>query len=82
MGDGLSSVKVSNYLKSNCSFLEQHVLEHVDVETLERWLIRRSQRDTALPQQNSQEVAVKISLSRWKVHLVHNRLHNTYMVNG
>ena len=68
MGDKeLDGVRVGAYLKQHRSFLEEHVLEHVDVETLERWLIRRSQREKANAVKDNQETPRRISLSRWKV---------------
>jgi len=66
MGDKLDKEEVSEYLKTHSSFLEEHVLEHVDVETLERWLIRRSQRDKNHTLKSNQETPRRISLSRWK----------------
>ena len=32
------------YLKANPEFLEHHVMEEVELEQLERWMIRRTQR--------------------------------------
>ena len=34
--------QISAYLGSNPEFLEQYVLNHVDLETLERWTIRKA----------------------------------------
>ena len=34
--------QVAAYLNSNPGFLEQYVLNNVDLETLERWMIRRA----------------------------------------
>ena len=73
MGDELDKERVGDYLRNHRGFLEEHVLEHVDVETLERWLIRRSQRDKSQSLKNNQETARRISLSRWKV-LIHSQL--------
>lgn len=71
MGDGpLSQKYVTDYLKANRGFLEHHVLEHVDSETLERWYIRRVQMDKAnrTERKHSDDGSnKKISLSRWKV---------------
>lgn len=73
MGDGpLSKKGVTDYLKANRGFLEHHVLEHVDAETLERWYIRRIQReqgnDSSSGKRHSDEKSSKkISISRWKV---------------
>ena len=71
MGDGpLCSKRVTDYLKANRGFLEDHVLEYVDVETLERWYVRRAQREKAISpmaDKHSEEKSRKISISRWKV---------------
>lgn len=73
MGDGpLTKKCVTDYLKANRAFLEQHVLEHVDADTLERWYIRRVQREkNTKPQSNRKRSEDrsnrKISISRWKV---------------
>lgn len=73
MGDGpLSKKCVTDYLKANRGFLENHVLENVDAETLERWYIRRVQREkNTQPQsgrkQSEDRSIKKISVSRWKV---------------
>ena len=34
--------QVTAYLSSNPTFLENYVLENVDLETLERWVIRKA----------------------------------------
>ena len=75
MGHQLDEEQVSNYLKNHRGFLEEHVLEHIDVETLERWLIRRSQRDKCQSVKNNQETSRRISLSRWKVFVL---FHSSY----
>ena len=36
--------QVAGYLAANPDFLEKYVLNHVDLETLERWTIRRARR--------------------------------------
>jgi hypothetical protein len=36
--------QVTEFLKNNPIFLEQYVLESVELEQLERWIIRRTQR--------------------------------------
>ena len=81
MGDtgGLSSQRVNDYLLANSSFLEDHVMEHIDVETIERWLIRRTRKERANRSSfrsiNSDMLLSpgpdrKVSLSRWKVILI------------
>lgn len=71
MGDGpLCSRRVTDYLKANRGFLEHHVLEHVDSETLERWYLQRVQKEKALNQSSKhsdEKTSRKISISRWKV---------------
>lgn len=54
----------------NRNFLEDHVMKHIDPETLERWLIRRTQREAKQHNKTSGRLEAtgrKISLSRWKV---------------
>ena len=68
--DSLDDERVGTYLKEHHDFLESHVLEHVDAETLERWLIRRSQRDRNQSLSDNNQSARRISLSRWKVILI------------
>ena len=64
----LSEERVTEFLKEKRNFLEDHVMKHVDAETLERWLIRRTQRDTkAKIGFRLEELGRKVSLSRWKV---------------
>ena len=36
---------VGQYLKSHPEYLETWLMDQVDLETLERWMIRRTQRD-------------------------------------
>lgn len=60
---------VIEFLQDNPEFLEDYVLNHIDLELLERWIIRKSQRTHKRPQ--SAEVPNgrpprKTSLSRWK----------------
>ena len=67
----LSADQVKDYLKSHSTFLEDYVLENVDREYLERWLIRRTRRE-ALTKNDPEkihfleETGRKVSLSRWK----------------
>ena len=43
---------MGQYLKSHPDFLETWLMDQVDLETLERWLIRRSQREKQKTQQD------------------------------
>lgn len=40
----ITAEQVSAYLKDHPDFLEHHVMEEVELEQLERWMIRRTQR--------------------------------------
>ena len=51
--------QVSAYLTSNPNFLESYVLDHVDLETLERWVIRKAK-------STQKDLSKKSSLSKWK----------------
>ena len=42
MGESGNDRQVASYLAANPDFLERYVLRNVDVETLERWTIRRA----------------------------------------
>lgn len=44
-GKGMTEEMVGQYLKAHPAFLEAWVMAEVDLETLERWIIRRTQRD-------------------------------------
>lgn len=59
---------VSNYLRENPEVLEEFVMSHVDVELLERWIIRKTQRSKLRKESDATngKVARKTSLSRWK----------------
>lgn len=54
--------QVTSYLESNPEFLENYVLNHVDLETLERWTIRKARHI----QKGNGIVQRKPSLSKWK----------------
>ncbi|XP_039285885.1 uncharacterized protein LOC111057504 isoform X2 [Nilaparvata lugens] len=60
----LSAQEVSDFLQSHPGFLEEWVMEEVEIEQLERWIIRRTQRDKKRGSGNS--AGRKTSLSRWK----------------
>ena len=81
MGDSLSEEKVRSYLKDHPELLEGHVMENVDAETLERWLIRRSQRDKRQSLKDNHETGRRFSLSRWKfcVHADKRKMLQTLM---
>lgn len=57
--------QVTEYLSTHPEFLERYVMEQVDVEQLERWIIRKSQR---LKKKSgaAKNGGRKTSLSRWK----------------
>ena len=73
----LSREIVASYLNQHPDFLDEYVSEHVDVERVERWVIRRSQREKKVkPPANQSPTTTpsgrpaftrKTSLSRWKV---------------
>lgn len=72
---GLTAAQVTAYLRANCDFLEHHIMEEVELEQLERWMIRRTQRarkqtltmNAAGTGGGAKNVAGrKTSLSRWK----------------
>ena len=81
MADQLDEEKVSDYLNNHLGFLEEHVIKHVDAETLERWLIRRSQRDRSQSLKDNPEPGRRFSLSRWKfcVHADKRKMLQTLM---
>lgn len=41
---GITSEQVTAFLKANPEYLEHHIMEEVELEQLERWMIRRTQR--------------------------------------
>uniref|UniRef100_A0A1B0CY76 Phosphodiesterase n=1 Tax=Lutzomyia longipalpis TaxID=7200 RepID=A0A1B0CY76_LUTLO len=55
--------QVVNYLRNHPDFLEHYLMEEVEIEQMERWMIRRIQRSKKQPQQQQ---ARKTSLSRWR----------------
>ncbi|GAB6030907.1 hypothetical protein CHUAL_007736 [Chamberlinius hualienensis] len=65
---GLNPEVVSSYLRENPDVLEDHVMQQVDVELLERWIIRKTQRFKTNKDSDSHngKIARKTSLSRWK----------------
>ncbi|KAJ8950658.1 hypothetical protein NQ318_010859 [Aromia moschata] len=57
--------QVSNFLDIHPDFLERYVMDEIEVEQLERWIIRKSQRMKKKPESSSWN-GRKTSLSRWK----------------
>ncbi|XP_065338353.1 probable 3',5'-cyclic phosphodiesterase pde-5 isoform X4 [Cloeon dipterum] len=65
--NGASEEQVSSYLKAHPEFLDQWLMEEVDLEQLERWMIRKMQRDKKKQSNDANgKVGRKTSLSRWK----------------
>lgn len=65
---GLTQEQVSSFLIENPDFLERHIMKEVELEQLERWMIRRTQQ--AKKSAQSQFPAIgkngrKTSLSRY-----------------
>ncbi|KAF5297415.1 hypothetical protein FQR65_LT01346 [Abscondita terminalis] len=58
--------QVYEYLHSHPDFLENYVLDEVELEQLERWIIRKSQRLKKKPEATTTKNGRKTSLSRWK----------------
>lgn len=70
---GLTAAQVTAYLRENFDFLEHHIMEEVELEQLERWMIRRTQRArkqtltmTGACKNGGGSGGRKTSLSRWK----------------
>lgn len=62
----ISGDQVSNYLDTHPEFLEHYIMDEVEVEQLERWIIRKSQRLKKKPETAATRNGRKTSLSRWK----------------
>lgn len=61
--------QVSEYLSKHPDFLENYIMDKIEVEQLERWIIRKSQRMKKKLDNSSSSTAKsgrKTSLSRWK----------------
>ncbi|XP_045461799.1 probable 3',5'-cyclic phosphodiesterase pde-5 isoform X3 [Harmonia axyridis] len=56
---------VSDYLFNHPEYLERYIMDEVEVEQLERWIIRKSQRLKKKPEAMAKN-GRKTSLSRWK----------------
>lgn len=62
---GLSPEQVTAYLLENPDFLERHVMKEIELEQLERWMIRRTQQaKKTAPQSATGKNGRKTSLSR------------------
>ncbi|XP_058455487.1 probable 3',5'-cyclic phosphodiesterase pde-5 isoform X2 [Malaya genurostris] len=61
----LSAIQVKKYLQSNPEFLDTYVMDEMQLEQLERWMIRKTQRARKIPQPIGKN-GRKTSLSRWK----------------
>ncbi|XP_050714552.1 probable 3',5'-cyclic phosphodiesterase pde-5 isoform X3 [Eriocheir sinensis] len=66
--EDMTGEAVGQYLKAHPEFLESWLMEQVELETLERWMIRRTQRDKQKSLENGTngKIIRKTSLSRWK----------------
>ncbi|XP_066144330.1 probable 3',5'-cyclic phosphodiesterase pde-5 isoform X3 [Euwallacea fornicatus] len=61
----ISEEEVSSYLSTHPEFLERYLITEVDIEKLERWIIRKSQQLKKRPEFSAAK-SRKTSLSRWK----------------
>ncbi|XP_071446003.1 probable 3',5'-cyclic phosphodiesterase pde-5 isoform X3 [Hetaerina americana] len=65
-----SAEAVTAFLRSHPEFLEKYLMEEVELDTLERWMIRRTQRAKArgggADSTATGKIGRKTSLSRWK----------------
>lgn len=59
----LTPEQVTNFLREHPDFLERHVMEETELEQLERWMIRKTQRAKKTPQTLGKD-GRKTSLSR------------------
>ncbi|XP_063873308.1 probable 3',5'-cyclic phosphodiesterase pde-5 isoform X2 [Scylla paramamosain] len=66
--EDMTGEAVGQYLRAHPEFLESWLMEQVELETLERWMIRRTQRDKqkSLENDTNGKIIRKTSLSRWK----------------
>ncbi|XP_031631374.1 probable 3',5'-cyclic phosphodiesterase pde-5 isoform X2 [Contarinia nasturtii] len=62
----LSPEQVTTYLLENPDFLERHIMKEIELEQLERWMIRRTQQAKKAAQSTLGKNGRKTSLSRWK----------------
>ncbi|XP_018572248.1 probable 3',5'-cyclic phosphodiesterase pde-5 isoform X2 [Anoplophora glabripennis] len=61
----ITADQVSEFLFAHPDFLERYVMDEIEVEQLERWIIRKSQRLKKKPESCTRN-GRKTSLSRWK----------------
>ncbi|XP_052125641.1 cAMP and cAMP-inhibited cGMP 3',5'-cyclic phosphodiesterase 10A-like, partial [Frankliniella occidentalis] len=64
----MDATAVRAWLRAHPEVLEKHVMDELELETLERWIIRKTQRAKKMQQQQGQagKNGRKTSLSRWK----------------
>lgn len=62
----ITTEQVTDYLRHHPDYLERYIMEEIELEQLERWIIRRSQRVKKKHEQSSSRNVRKTSLSRWK----------------
>lgn len=60
----LSPEQVTAYLLQNPDFLERHIMKEIELEQLERWMIRRTQQAKKAAQSTMGKNGRKTSLSR------------------
>ncbi|KAL1501286.1 hypothetical protein ABEB36_006635 [Hypothenemus hampei] len=65
IGKMISEDQVSEYLTNHPEYLEKFLIDKVEIEQLERWIIRKSQQLKRRPE-HCQKNSRKTSLSRWK----------------
>lgn len=61
----LAEIQITKYLQENPEFLDSFIMDEVQLERVERWMIRKTQRIRKTPQQIGKN-GRKTSLSRWK----------------
>ncbi|XP_074038739.1 probable 3',5'-cyclic phosphodiesterase pde-5 isoform X2 [Leptinotarsa decemlineata] len=60
----ITTEQVSCYLTNHPNFLEQYIMDNVEMEQIERWIIRKSKKGRK--PSDFEKAARKTSLSRWK----------------
>ncbi|KAK5637888.1 hypothetical protein RI129_000191 [Pyrocoelia pectoralis] len=66
MPSQISADQVYEFLHSHPDYLEHYIMDEVELEQLERWIIRKSQRLKKKPETPATKNGRKTSLSRWK----------------
>ncbi|XP_055540306.1 probable 3',5'-cyclic phosphodiesterase pde-5 isoform X2 [Wyeomyia smithii] len=61
----LTDIQITRYLQQNPEFLDTFIMDEIQLEQVERWMIRKTQRIRKIPQQTGKN-GRKTSLSRWK----------------